>query len=206
MKKLFTYVPCKVVAALAMLLAVMSAGCASADPKISFTVYQCLACDKLFQSFPGDQLERKEFRKGDEQLKRVFQFGNRGKNFPPCRKFKYHIFEKKGTNSTGLSTLSKSSMAENVAVVRDGGSLSGITLTEWECVYCKKHFYSLNNENLNIRDWERQRSYLFNLKGRPIPECSARDVWGHIFYPKKTSSVKSYELAVIVNDLYWVKN
>ena len=179
---------------------------ASADPKITFNVYKCLVCDKLFQSFPGDNLDAKDF-KDQQQLRRIFQFGDRGKNFPECKNgFKYHIFEKKGTNTTGLSSLRNSSMASNVGIVKDGGSLSGINLTEWECVYCKKHFYSLNNENLNIRDWELQTGFLFNMKGQAIPKCTKPGVWGHIFYPKKTGSVKSYELATIAYDLYWVKN
>ncbi len=181
-------------------------GSAFADPKVSFTVYKCLVCDKMFHSFPGDQLDTKEFRDGKNQLKRVFQFANRSKNFPECKNgFKYHIFEKKGTNTTGLSSLRHSTMAENVAVIRDGGTLNGISLTEWECVYCKKHFYSLNNENLNIRDWELQTSFLYNLKGQAIQKCSYPETWGHIFVPKKTGSVKSYELSTIVYDLYWVK-
>lgn len=182
-------------------------GTASADPQVSFTVYKCLACDKLFMSFPGDQLDKKEFKEERDQLKRVFQFGDRGKNLPPCRKFKYHIFDKKGENRTGLSNLARSSsMAEVVAVVRDGGALNGIKLTEWECLYCKKHFYSLNDENLNVRDWEFQTNFLFNMKGRPIPKCTSKETLGHIFFPKTTGSVRSYELATIANDLYWVKN
>ena len=180
---------------------------AFADPKVSFNFYKCLVCDKSFQSFQGDQLDAKDFRDGNTQLRRVFQFANRSKNFPECKNgFKYHVFEKRGTNTTGLSSLRNSSMSENVAVIRDGGTLSGLSLTEWECVYCKKHFYSLNNENLNIRDWELQTSFLYNLKGQAIQKCSSPDTWGHIFFPKKTSSVKSYELSTIVYDLYWVKN
>ena len=180
---------------------------AFADPKVSFNFYKCLVCDKSFQSFQGDQLDAKDFRDGNTQLRRVFQFANRSKNFPECKNgFKYHVFEKKATNTTGLSSLRNSSMSENVAVIRDGGTLSGLSLTEWECVYCKKHFYSLNNENLNIRDWELQTSFLYNLKGQAIQKCSSPDTWGHIFFPKKTSSVKSYELSTIVYDLYWVKN
>ena len=183
------------------------ASSAFADPKVSFNFYKCLVCDKSFQSLPGDNLDAKDFKDGDIQLKRVFQFANRGKNFPECKNgFKYHIFEKRGTNTTGLSSLRHSSMAENVAVIRDGGNLSGISLTEWECLYCKKHFYSFNNENLNIRDWELQTGFLYNLKGQAIQKCSYPKTWGHIFIPKKTGSVKSYELATIVYDLYWVKN
>ena len=177
-----------------------------ADPKITFNAYKCMVCDKYFQSFPGDNLDAKDFR-DQQQLRRVFQFGNRGKNFEECKNgFKYHIFEKKGTDTTALSNLKNSTMAERVGVIKDGGSLNGINLTEWECVYCKKHFYSLNNENLNVRDWELQTVILYNMKGQAIPKCNAPDVWGHIFFPKKTGSVKSYELATIAYDLYWVKN
>ena len=189
-----------------IMIILFTATMADANPKISFTIYKCLACDKLFQSFPGDKLDAKELKKENDQLKRVFTFSNRSKNFPECKKFKYHIFEYKGTNTTGLSALTSSSFADNVAVIRDTGVLSGINLTEWECVYCKKHFYSINEENLNIRDWERQTDYLYNLKGQAIPKCTKEGVLGHIFYPKTTGSVKSYELSTIVYDLYWVKN
>ena len=78
-------------------------GTASADPKITMNAYKCLACDKVFQSFQGDELDKKDFREEKEQLKRVFQFKDRGKNLPPCKKFKYHIFDKKGTTTSGIS-------------------------------------------------------------------------------------------------------
>ena len=183
----------------------LAAGCAFADPKVTFTVYRCLACDKMFQSFPGDKLDSNEFKKESDQLRRVFQFRDRGKNLPPCRRFKYHVFDRKGEATSGLSWFARGD-TERFAVLRDGGTLSGIKLTEWECVYCKKHFYSLNDENLNIRDWELQTSFLFNIRGQAIPKCTSKDTWGHVFFPKKTGSVKSYELATIVYDLYWVKN
>ena len=38
-----------------------AAGTASADPKITMNAYKCLACDKVFQSFQGDELDRKDF-------------------------------------------------------------------------------------------------------------------------------------------------
>lgn len=179
-------------------------GTASADPKITMNAYKCLACDKVFQSFQGDELDKKDFRDEKEQLKRVFQFKDRGKNLPPCKKFKYHIFDKKGTTTSGISWVTRGD-TERLAVIKDGGSLSGVKLTEWECCYCKKHFYSLNDENLNIRDWEFQTQFLFNLKGQAIPKCSAPETWGHIFFPKRTGSVKSFEIAQLVYDIYWVK-
>ncbi|MBQ9419758.1 MAG: hypothetical protein IJU31_05205 [Synergistaceae bacterium] len=188
------------------LVFVLSAGCACADPKVTFNVYKCLVCDKLFQSFPGDNLDAKDFR-DKEQLRRVFRFTDRGKNLQECKNgFKSHVFEKKGSNTTGFSSLANSGLKDITAVIRDGGSLNSIKLTEWECLYCKKHFYSLNDENLNIRDWELQTSFLYNMKGQAIPKCSYPETWGHIFVQKKTGSVKSYELATIVYDLYWVKN
>ena len=189
-----------------VLLFMMLAACAEADPKITFNVYKCLICDRLFQSFPGDNLDAKDF-KDKEQLRRVFRFSDRGKNLQECKNgFKSHVFEKKGSNTTGFSSLANSSAKDVTAVIRDGGSLNSIKLTEWECLYCKKHFYSLNDENLNIRDWELQTSFLYNMKGQAIQKCSYPETWGHIFVQKKTGSVKSYELATIVYDLYWVKN
>ena len=182
-------------------------GSAFADPRITFTVYKCLVCDKQFQSFPGDPLDDKKFKDEKEQLKRVFRFGDRGKNLNQCKgSFKAHIFQKTGTNSTGLSGIANTGLSDITGVIRDGGSLSGIKLTEWECVYCKKHFYSLNDENLNIRDWEFQTQFLFNMKRQAIPKCPVDGTWGHVFIPKRTGSVKSYELATIAYDLYWVKN
>ena len=189
-----------------VLLFMMLTACAEADPKITFNVYKCLICDRLFQSFPGDNLDAKDF-KDKEQLRRVFRFSDRGKNLQECKNgFKSHVFEKKGSNTTGFSSLANSSAKDVTAVIRDGGSLNSIKLTEWECLYCKKHFYSLNDENLNIRDWELQTSFLYNMKGQAIQKCSYPETWGHIFVQKKTGSVKSYELATIVYDLYWVKN
>ena len=183
----------------------LSADMASANPKINFISYQCRVCGKMFESLPGDDLTAKDVS-GKEQMRRVFQFSNRGKNFPECKNgMKFHALEKKGSISAGLDVLCNP-FAETVGVIRDGGALSGISLTEWECVYCKKHYYSLNNENLNIRDWEQQTSYLYNLKRQAIPKCTVPGTWGHIFFPKTTGSVKSYELATIVYDLYWVKN
>ncbi|MBQ6775818.1 MAG: hypothetical protein IJP53_05105 [Synergistaceae bacterium] len=189
-----------------VLLFMMLTACAEADPKITFNVYKCLICDRLFMSFPGDNLDAKDF-KDKEQLRRVFRFSDRGKNLQECKNgFKSHVFEKKGSNTTGLSSLANSNAKDMTAVIRDGGSLNSIKLTEWECLYCKKHFYSLNDENLNIRDWELQTSFLYNMKGQAIQKCSYPETWGHIFVQKKTGSVKSYELATIVYDLYWVKN
>ena len=189
-----------------VLLFMMLTACAEDDPKITFNVYKCLICDRLFMSFPGDNLDAKDF-KDKEQLRRVFRFSDRGKNLQECKNgFKSHVFEKKGSNTTGLSSLANSNAKDMTAVIRDGGSLNSIKLTEWECLYCKKHFYSLNDENLNIRDWELQTSFLYNMKGQAIQKCSYPETWGHIFVQKKTGSVKSYELATIVYDLYWVKN
>ena len=191
---------------LILLILISAFSPAHADPKIDFNVYKCKVCDKTFYSFQGDQIDDKKFKDKPEQLKRIFTFANRSKNFPECKNgFKTHIFDKKGTTPMKVSDLAKSNFIEKLAVLRDGGALNTIKLTEWYCVYCKKVFYSINDENLNIRDWERQRDFLFNLKGQQIYKCTAKDVLGHVFYPRTTGSVKSYELCTIVHDLYWVK-
>ncbi|MBQ6738854.1 MAG: hypothetical protein IJP41_10450 [Synergistaceae bacterium] len=191
---------------ISILFVIFISNAASAEIKFNFNQYKCLVCDKIFESFPGDELDRKDF-KDKQQLNRIFQFLDRGRNFPECKNgFKTHIFEKKGTTSGSLRDLTNSSRAQRFGVIKDGGSLSGINLTEWECLYCKKHFFSLNKENLNIRDWEQQPNYIYNVKGRPISKCSNSKVYGHIFYPKKTGSVRSYDLAKIIDNLYWVKN
>ena len=194
--------------ALVMLTSLMAAGCAWADPRITFTVYKCMVCDKEFYGFPGDPpLDDKKFKDTPEQLKRMFKFVDYGsKNLNQCKNgFKTHIFDKKGTKDFTVSSLTRFSWAENVVVFKDGGALNNVKLTTWECVYCKKPFYSINDENLNIRDWEQQGSYVMNLKGRGLQKCPKPGVLGHAFYLKSTGSVSSYNLAKKADDIYWVK-
>ena len=73
--------------ALVMLTSLMAAGCAWADPRITFTVYKCMVCDKEFYGFPGDPpLDDKKFKDTPEQLKRMFKFVDYGgKNLNQCK-------------------------------------------------------------------------------------------------------------------------
>ena len=182
--------------ALFTLAALLSAGVAWADPRITMTVYKCMVCDKEFYSFPGDALDKKEYK--------VVDYGS--KNLNQCKNgFKTHIFDKKGTKDFTVSNLTRFSWAEYVGIIKDGGALNGIKLTEWTCGYCKKPFYSINDENINIRNWEQQGSYVMNLKGRGLQKCTKPGVLGHAFYLKSTGSVNSYTLARKADDIYWVK-
>lgn len=184
----------------------LSAGAAGADVKMNVVRYKCLVCNKRFYSFAGDALDSRELARDREQLRRVFQLKDRGKNLDPCRGgFKTHRFEKTGTESLSVKAIAENAAA--FAAVKDGGVLSGISLTAWECMLCGKPFYSLGDENLNIREWARQPERVFNLKGkRPIQKCSARGYHGHVFKKKTAGAARSYDIAGHAEDIYWVKD
>ncbi len=186
---------------------IVLASVAHADQKIEFNVYKCKVCGKEFRSFRGDELDDRKFHNGSEQIKYIFQFWKYDKNFPECKGgSKWHHFEKKTTNSMQVSNLSKSNVSEYIAAVKDGKTLNGIKIVEWECVYCKKNFYFFNDDIPNIRDWEQQQDKIFNLKGRAITKCPEPKVYGHIFAKKRTNDAKSFDLAKNAEKLYWVKN
>ena len=105
-----------------------------------------------------------------------------------------------------MSNLARSNIAEYLAVIKDGKTLSSLKLVECECLYCKKHFFFFNGDNPNIRDWEQQTNYIFSLKGRAIEKCSAPRTMGHVFEKKRVSEAKSYELSKMSANIYWVKN
>ena len=186
---------------------VMLASCAYADQKIEFNTYKCKVCGKEFRSFRGDELDDRKFSDGNDQLKYIFQFWKYDKNFPECKSgVKWHRFEKKSTASMQVSSLARQNISEYVSAIKDGRTLSGIKLVQWECVYCKKHFYLFNDDMPNIRDWEQQPEKIFNLKGRAITKCTEPKVYGHVFAKKNVREMKSYELAKMSENIYWVKN
>ena len=189
-----------------------AAGCASADARVTIVRYQCLVCEEYFYGFDGDPLDSEEINDPDIQLRRVFQLGDRGKNLAPCSgNFKAHVFERKDASSRPMSEIVKN--MSRIAVLRDGGNLNNTTLSGWRCMApdCgREHIYTLNDENLMIRDWEQQTDKIFSLKGdRKIPKCQSRYTWGHAFFRSSSMNrapVKSYDIAQQIYDIYWVKN
>ena len=192
---------------ISLMLLLFLVSCVHADPKIEFNVYKCKVCDKEYRSFKGEDLDDRKYQEGKEQLKYIYQFLKYDKNLPECKSgLKYHSFEKRTTTSMQVSSLARSNIAEYLAAIKDGKTLSSVKLVECECLYCKKHFFFLNNDRPNIRDWEQQTSYIFNLKGRALPKCSAPRTLGHVFAKKRVSEAKSYDLARMSENIYWVKN
>ena len=178
------------------------AGTARAATKVQIVEYKCRVCDKLFYSFKGDKVGENELAKQAEQLAKLSQLAERGKRLEECRGgYKSHVLDKTREGEATMEFISKN--LQRFFVVKDGGSLNG-SLMEWECFICKKPFYSLNREDLNIKEWDEQQNYLFNLKGRPIYRCKD-GYYGHVFMLKKEGSCKPEELGVVVNDLYWSK-
>ena len=179
-----------------------TAGTALAATKVQIVEYQCRVCDKIFYGFKGDKLDDEKLMVQDVQLNRLSKLGEAGKRLEECRGgYKSHVLDKTREGEATMEFVSKN--LQRFFVLKDSGTLNG-SLMEWECFICKKPFYSLNRENLNIKEWDEQQNYLFNLKGRPIYRCKD-GYYGHVFMLKKESSFKSEELAVVVNDLYWSK-
>ena len=166
------------------------AGMAHAVTKVQIVEYKCRVCDKVFYGFKGDKLDDKELMDEGRQLARMSKLADRGKRLEECKGgIKSHILDKKREGEATMEFISK--YLQQFVVLKDSGSLNG-TLREWECFICKKPFYSLNRENLNVREWDEQQSYLFNLKGTPISRCKD-GYFGHVFKPLKESSFSSSE-------------
>lgn len=194
----------------ALLLALMTTS-AFANAKVSIVQYKCLICQKYFYGFDGDELDSEELNDPDIQPKRVFQLLDRGKNLEPCSSnFKAHVFDKKGTASKPLSEIIRN--ASRIAVVKDGPNLKNADISEWVCMApdCKQDkIYTLNDENLMIRDWEAQIDKIVSIKGgRKIPKCKSRYTFGHAFFRSASMRhvpVKSYDIAQLAYDIYYVK-
>ncbi|CAM1380695.1 hypothetical protein [Fretibacterium fastidiosum] len=179
------------------------AGMALAATKVQIVEYQCRVCDKIFYGFKGDKLDDDIFMKQDVQLARMSKLSDRGKPLDPCKGgMKSHILDKKREGEATMEFISQN--LDKFVVLKGSGSVHG-TLKEWECFMCKKPFYSLNKEDLNIKEWDEQQNYLFSLKGKkPISRCK-EGYQGHVFMPKKEGSFSSSELAIVVYDLFWSK-
>ncbi|MBR2209389.1 MAG: hypothetical protein IJ859_11330 [Synergistaceae bacterium] len=197
---------------LSVLIFALMSSCAFADAKVALVSYKCLICERYYFSFDGDELDSETLNDPDIQPKRVFQLLDRGKNLEPCSSnFKAHVFERKSAASKPLSEVIKN--ASRIAVVKDGPYLKNMDISEWQCMApdCKRDkIYTLNDENLMIRDWEAQTDKIFSLKGgRKIPKCQSRYTFGHAFFRSasmKHAPVKSYDIAQLAYDIYYVKN
>ena len=202
MRKFFAF------AVFAALLGLLT-GCASADTKIPIVRYRCLVCERYFYGFDGDPLDSEELNDPDIQLKRVFTLANRGKNLDPCGSFKAHVFERIDVASKPLSEVVKN--ASRIAVLKDGPNLKGVDISEWSCMApdcMKRNMFTLNTENLLITDWEQQTDKIVNLKGEKISKCKSRYVPGHAFWRSLSNPhapVKSYDIAQLAYDIYYVK-
>lgn len=196
----------------AVLILALLTGCAYADAKVALVSYKCLVCDRYYFSFDGDELDSETLNDPDIQPKRVFQLADRGKNLEPCSSnFKAHVFERKSSASKPLSEIIKN--ASRIAVVKDGPNLKNTTISEWQCMApdcLRSKIYTLNDENLMIRDWEAQLDKIISIKGgRKVPKCQSRYIFGHAFYRSASmdhASVKSYDIATLAYDIYYVKN
>ena len=193
----------------ALIIVLFLASSAYGDIKLEMIRYKCIDCGKEFMGFKGDtsidDSITHNMKDPNYQLSHVFQLGNKDKNFPDCSHgHKFHKFRKTGDVSQNISNLIR--YLNTIAAVKEGSSLN-VKLQEWQCVLCKKHYYSLGSEELNIRDWEKQQDYIFDLKGRAVPKCSklGGHFYGHVFEPVKSSSGRSYDIARLIERIYWVK-
>ena len=184
-------------------------GTAWADIKCEMVQYKCMDCGKEFMAFKGDTSldgsQNKNMLDPRYQLSHVYQLGNKDNNFPDCSSHsKAHRFKNRGERSQNISMLTY--YLNSIAAVKDGGSLN-IKLQEWKCVLCGRNYYTLGNEELNIRDWEKQQEFIFNLNGKAIPECpkKGKHLYGHVFEPTNSSSGHSYDIAKNLSKIYWVK-
>lgn len=196
MKKVFS-------AALLLVILSILSSCAYAAPTISVNEYECLVCDKTFYSFRGDELDKKDFLNDKKQYETVFQLYDPGRHLDQCKNgWKTHKFDRKGTKSVAPSFIVQN-MPKFVST--KSGSTTNATLWTWECLVCKKTFYSFG-DNLNIKSWHEQPSNIYNLKNnRPIAKCNDQYILGHVFKLKSMTSVSSAKIASVLNDLYYVK-
>ena len=69
---------------ISILFVIVVSSAASAEIKFNFNKYRCIVCDKVFESFPGDDLMKKDFT-DKQQTNRVFQFLDSSRNLPECK-------------------------------------------------------------------------------------------------------------------------
>ena len=196
-------------------LLVLSSGSAFANATIPLVHYKCLACNEFFYSFDGDDLTHIDFITPEAQDSRFVQLADRSKKIKECPNSRGHVFSKIGVKDVKMSNLADPDVKQRVVVIKGGKNLNHTTIASWycldvfECTTCKLgSCYTLNNENLVIRDWERQPELIVNLKdGKGIPKCTSTEAKGHAFYHNsRAESVTSYQIATLINVLYWVKD
>ena len=189
---------------------------AYANVKLPMVQYKCEDCGDYFYAFKGDDLESLEFTVPSNQWNRLFRLSNREAHLDPCKGKLTHNFKYKDATDVPMSEISRN--ASLIVVVKNGKKLQGIKFSSWWCLYegCNSIaiIYSMNEENLMIRDWEQQPDMLRSLKGaKGIPKCDAKDVWGntvwgHAFFfdsGTKDHEITSHEIAEMAEDIYYVK-
>ncbi len=201
-----------------LLLCVMFIGICSgsyANVKLPLVQYKCEDCKKFFYAFKGDNLDSLELAVPSNQWNRLFRLSNYQAHIDECSGKLTHNFKYNDTDDVPMSEIARN--ASRIVVVKNGKNLQGIRFSSWWCLHegCSSIaiIYSLNEENLQVRDWEQQPSMLKSLKGASIPKCDATDIWGntvfgHAFFfdsATKDHEITSYELAKMAEDIYYVK-
>ena len=181
------------------------AGTAFADSRIEMIRWKCSTCGKEFYTFKGDYtLDDLTFRDKKHQSDTLFKLSNRNRNLDSCRHSQAHKFRRERDRSYRISELSR--MLDKIVAVRYGDSLRA-NLIEWRCELCKKTFYSLG-DNLNIKRSDRQHDKILSLESRhSIPRCSDRNNHNaHVFKKRRSDHARSWEIAGLLDDIYWVKD
>lgn len=184
----------------------LCAGIGACETRARVAQWECRVCGKRVQSFVDDDLGAKDLLREDAQWGRIFQLMDKSRKLDPCRgPSRTHDLVKKGTTTLALKAIAED--AKSFAVVKGGRTLGDVRLTRWECMLCNRPFWSLSDEDLNIRAWDRQPERIFALKEkRPIQKCPTRGYYGHVFKKKGTSSVRSWEIAEHLHEIFWVKD
>ena len=180
-------------------------GAAFADMRVDMIRWKCTDCGKEFLTFKGDYtLDDLVFRDPRHQHSTLFQLENRNRNLAGCKGSKAHNFRRAGDKSYRLSELAR--RLDRIVAIRNGGSLR-VNLVEWRCKLCGKTFYSLG-ENLNIKRSDRQRDKILSFGSRrSIPQCRDKNNnHAHVFEKRRSSSARSWEIAKLLDNIYWVKD
>lgn len=200
---------------LCVALLALSAGSAFANAAIPLVHYQCLACREIFYSFDGDDLTHIDFITPEAQDAKFAPLSNRGKKIMPCKNSRGHIFSRIKVEDVKMSDIAASDVQESIVIIKGGKNLNHITLSTWyclnifECSTCKVgSCYTLNNENLIIKDLEKQTEKIVNVKtGKGIPKCGSKEAPGHALWATKTGeSVTSEQIATLLHFIYWVQD
>ncbi len=200
---------------LCVALLALSAGNAFANATIPLVHYRCLACREFFYSFDGDDLTHIDFITPEAQDAKFAQFANRGKKIQDCPNSRGHVFSKIGVKDVKMANIADPDVQPRLVIIKGGKNLNHITLTTWycldifDCTSCKiGSCYTLNDENLIMKDWERQPEKIVNVKtGKGLPKCGSKEAPGHaLWHTKQNEPVTSEQIATLINVLYWVKD